>query len=144
MSSLEFAQQHLFDPLGIHDVLWPHNPQGVYIGWGEMRLQPHDMAKIGYLFLNQGLWDGEQIVPAEWVQAATQEHIHAGTLSDGYGYQWWVDANGYYMAIGYGGQFIFVIPELQMVVVFTSSLFDANFEIPEWLLNEYIIPAASS
>jgi len=144
MSSLEFAEQHLFGPLGISDVSWNQDPQGVYVGWGDMRLKPHDMAKIGYLFLNQGVWDGEQIVPAEWVQAATQQQIAAGTLSSGYGYQWWVDANGYYMALGYGGQFIFVVPDLQLVVVFTSSLFNANFEVPERLLNEFIIPAASS
>jgi CubicO group peptidase (beta-lactamase class C family) len=144
MSSLEFAEQHLFGPLGISDVVWARSPQGVNIGYAEILLRPHDMAKIGYLFLNQGSWDGEQIVPAEWVQAATSRQIAAGTLSDGYGYQWWVDANGYYMAVGYGGQFIFVVPDLQLVVVFTSSLYNANFEVPEMLLNEYIIPAASS
>jgi CubicO group peptidase (beta-lactamase class C family) len=144
MDSLEFAQQHLFAPLGISDVTWRTDPQGVYVGWGDMRLKPHDMAKIGYLFLNQGLWDGEQIVSSEWVQNATQEQIIANTLSDGYGYQWWVDSNGYYMALGYGAQFIFVIPDLDLVVVFTSSLFNANFEVPERLLNEFIIPSASS
>jgi CubicO group peptidase (beta-lactamase class C family) len=143
-STLEFAEEHLFGPLGIEDVAWRMDPQGVYVGWGDMELRPHDMAKIGYLFLNHGLWDGERIVPADWVETATSEHIAAGTLSDGYGYQWWVDANDYYMALGYGGQFIFVLPELEMVVVFTSSLYDANFEVPEQLLNEYIIPAVTS
>jgi CubicO group peptidase (beta-lactamase class C family) len=144
MDSLEFAEQHLFGPLGISDVAWRTDPQGVYVGWGDMRLRPHDMAKIGYLVLNQGMWDGEQIVSAEWVHKATQEQIAAGTLSDGYGYQWWVDGNGYYMALGYGAQFIFVIPDLDLVVVFTSSLFNAGFEVPERLLNEFIIPSASS
>jgi CubicO group peptidase (beta-lactamase class C family) len=144
MDSLAFAEQHLFGPLGISDVAWRTDPRGVYVGWGDMRLRPHDMAKIGYLFLNEGMWDGEQIVSAEWVHQATQKQITAGTLSDGYGYQWWVDGNGYYMALGYGAQFIFVIPDLDLVVVFTSSLFDANFEVPERLLNEFIIPSASS
>ncbi len=144
MDSLTFARQHLFGPLGISDVAWRTDPRGVYVGWGDMRLQPHDMAKIGYLFLNEGMWDGEQIVSADWVHEATRVQITAGTLSDGYGYQWWVDGNGYYMALGYGAQFIFVIPDLDLVVVFTSSLFNANFEVPERLLNEFIIPSASS
>ncbi len=68
-----------------------------------MRMQPHDMAKIGYLYLNKGQWDGTQIVQADWVARSTRKHIPA-TLQDGYGYQWWVTDEGTYMALGYGGQ----------------------------------------
>jgi CubicO group peptidase (beta-lactamase class C family)/dienelactone hydrolase len=144
MSALEFAQEHLFGPLGITDVYWPANPAGISIGWGDLHLQPHDMAKIGYLYLNNGQWEGEQIVPAAWVEACTQAHISAGTLSDGYGYQWWVDEGGYYMALGYAGQFIYVVPQKDLVVIFTSDLAESDFFIPETLLNEYIIPAAEA
>ncbi len=139
VSALEFARANLFEPLGITDVVWPANPQGINIGWGEMRMKPHDMAKIGQLYLNDGQWEGAQVIPADWVEASTQAHIVAATLSDGYGYQWWVDDGGYYMALGYQGQFIFVVPDKNIVVVFTSELAEVDFFIPERLLNEFIL-----
>lgn len=84
-----------------------------------------------------------QIVPASWVDQSTRGHIDA-TLFDRYGYQWWVDDAGFYMAVGYKGQFIFVVPDKDMVVVFTSDLSGGNFYIPRELLLNYIIPAAAS
>jgi CubicO group peptidase (beta-lactamase class C family) len=144
MTALEFASQHLFEPLGIHDVDWPASPQGINIGWGDMRLKPLDMAKFGYLYLNQGRWEGEQILAPEWVAASTSAHIPAGTLSEGYGYQWWVDSNEYYMALGYAGQTIFVLPDQDMVVVFTSGLAPQDFFVPERLFNDFILPAVIS
>jgi CubicO group peptidase (beta-lactamase class C family) len=143
VSALAFAQAHLFGPLGISDVVWPSNPQGINVGWGEMCMRPHDMAKIGYLYLNEGRWDGEQIVPAGWVAASTRKHI-SGTLQDGYGYQWWVRDDGVYMALGYAGQFIVVVPEKDLVVVFTSELAEEDFYRPQTLLDHFIIPAARS
>jgi CubicO group peptidase (beta-lactamase class C family) len=142
-SAFEFAKEHLFGPLGINDVTWPSNPQGITIGWSELHLQPRDMAKIGYLYLHEGQWDGQQVIPATWVQASGKKHISA-TLQDGYGYQWWVDDSGYYMALGYAGQFIFVIPEKDMVVVFVSDLAERDFYVPQQLLEGFIIPAAKS
>jgi CubicO group peptidase (beta-lactamase class C family) len=106
-----------------------------------MYLKPHDMAKIGLLYLNEGRWEDKQLVPSSWVQASTSPQIRSGTLSDNYGYQWWVDSRGYYMALGFAGQFIFVVPEKNMVVVFTSG---GDFPVPETLLNDYILPAAHS
>ena len=143
MSALAFAEEHLFSPLGISDVVWPSNPEGITIGWGELHMKPHDMAKIGYLYLNKGSWDGKQVIPASWVKASTRKHVSA-TLEDGYGYQWWVDASGIYMALGYAGQFIFVVPEKDMVVVFVSDLEEQDFYVPQRLLNDFIIPAAES
>jgi CubicO group peptidase (beta-lactamase class C family) len=143
MSALEFAEKHLFGPLGISDVDWPSNPQGITIGWGELCMRPHDMAKIGYLYLNKGQWDGKQIVPSAWVEASTRKH-NSATLQDGYGYQWWVSDNGVYMALGYAGQFIFVIPEQGLVVAFTSDLEERDFYVPQELLNDFIIPAVES
>ena len=141
MSANEYAVEHLFGPLGISDVDWSSSPQGISVGYSELRMRPQDMAKFGYLYLNEGRWDGEQIVPSEWVVSSTDQFISA-TLEDGYGYQWWVDDSGMYLALGYRGQFIFVIPEKEMVVVFTSSLEDNDFYVPQTLLNEFIIPAA--
>jgi CubicO group peptidase (beta-lactamase class C family) len=143
MSASEFADKHLFGPLGITDVGWPTNPQGINIGWGEIRMQPQDLAKIGYLYLQGGEWDGEQVVPSSWVQESTRKHI-SGTLEDGYGYQWWVDDSGMFMAVGYAGQFVFVVPELEMVVVFASDLGESDFYVPQVLLVDYILPAAIS
>ena len=143
MNALEFAKEHLFGPLGITDVIWPTNPQGINMGWGELRMLPHDLAKIGYLYLMGGQWEVVQIVPSSWVEDSTRKHISA-TLEDGYGYQWWVDDSGIYMALGYGGQFIFVVPEKDMVVVFMSDLSERDFYVPQVLLGDYILPAAKS
>ena len=141
VSAYEFAEENLFGPLGITDVAWPVNPQGINIGWGELRMQPHDMAKIGYLYLNNGRWEDEQIIPSEWISASTQKHI-IGTMAEGYGYQWWIRSDGVYMALGMAGQYIFVVPELDLVAVVTSNL-SQNTKVPIKLL-DYIIPAARS
>jgi CubicO group peptidase (beta-lactamase class C family) len=142
-TALEYAGEHLFGPLGIADVTWPANPQGISIGWGEMRMRPHDMLKIGYLYLNEGRWEDQQIVPAGWVAGSTRKHID-GTLQDGYGYQWWVAGGGVYMALGYGGQYILVAPDLDMVVVLTSELAEQDFYLPQRLFERYIRPAVKS
>jgi CubicO group peptidase (beta-lactamase class C family) len=143
MNALSFAEKHLFDPLDIDDVEWSANPRGITIGWSELYMRPHDMTKIGYLYLNEGLWDGEQVVPAAWVEASTRKHISA-TLQDGYGYQWWVDGADVYMALGYSGQYIVVVPKKDMVVVFVSDLEERDFYVPQGLLEDFIIPAAKS
>jgi CubicO group peptidase (beta-lactamase class C family) len=139
MSALEFAREHLFGPLGITDAEWTSDAQGRNWGYSSLYLAPHDMAKIGYLFLNMGEWDGEQIVPREWVEEATKKHVDA-TMKDGYGFQWWVDSDGYYLALGYQGQFIFVVPGMDLVVVFTGGSRETfDFTMP--LIDDYIIPA---
>jgi CubicO group peptidase (beta-lactamase class C family) len=140
---LIYAEKHLFGSLGITDVTWPANPQGISIGWGEMRMRPRDMLKIGVLYLNQGRWRDQQIVPAQWVEASTRKHI-AGTLQDGYGYQWWIAEPGLYMALGYSGQYIIVVPEQNLVVVFTSHLAEQDFYVPQQLFERYILLAVQS
>ena len=141
--TLDFAKEYLFEPLGIQDIAWANSPQGVDIGYGEMWLKPHDMAKFGWLYLNKGRWGKHQILPSKWVERSTRGLIPA-TLFDHYGYQWWVDSAGYYMAVGYKGQRIFVVPEKNMVVVFTADLTGRDSFTPKKLLDYYIIPAASS
>lgn len=150
MSPLEFGKIHLFGPLGITDVRWLTSPQGINRGDDLMRLAPLDMAKFGLLYLNLGRWEDKQIVSKAWVEGSTRMHIHVPDNGfDGYGYQWWVpSANSnspeYYMAAGYLGQFIFVVPQKNLVVVFTSNLRGDDFFIPKKLLDNYIIPAAVS
>jgi CubicO group peptidase (beta-lactamase class C family) len=143
-NALTFAKEHLFGPLGIQEIVWPSNPQGITLGWGGIRMKPLDMAKIGFLYLNRGVWEGKQVVSSSWVEASTRQQIKAGTLSDGYGYQWWVNKDGYFMALGYSGQYIVVLPQQNMVVVFTSALPSIGFFVPHMLLRNYILPAAKS
>ncbi|UCH57233.1 MAG: serine hydrolase [Candidatus Bathyarchaeota archaeon] len=139
VSALEYAQEKLFGPLGITHVEWDTDVMGRNWGYSRLYLEPRDMAKIGYLFFNEGEWDGQQIVSSEWVEDATSKHLDAN-LMPGYGYQWWVHPNGYYTAIGYKGQFIHVVPDLDLIMVTTSR--DANdFNRILDLLETYVIPA---
>ncbi|MBI5959962.1 MAG: serine hydrolase [Chloroflexi bacterium] len=136
-STFDFAMQNLFEPLGIQEVGWPRDPQGLVHGWGDLRLTPYDMAKIGYLYLNNGHWEGEQLLPENWVNDTTT-NIRA-TGEQGYGYLWWL-ADGYYAAEGRGGQYILVVPNEALIVVITGS-----GEIdPGMILNGLILPAIKS
>ena len=135
MTTLEFAHNHLFNPLGITDVIWPTGPQGNNYGWGSVRIKPHAMAKLGYLYLQKGMWDGEQILPPEWVAAATSkpdEH-----MSQNYGYLWWLIPTDVYFASGRGTQRIYVFPSKNIVVVFTGG----GAKIISILLNTYVMPS---
>jgi CubicO group peptidase (beta-lactamase class C family) len=139
-SGFEFARAELFGPLGIADAAWAGNPDGISIGWSDLELIPHDMAKFGFLYLNDGWWDGERVLPEGWVTAATTPHARAGTLDEDYGYQWWVNDDSY-SALGYGGQYITVSPELDMVAVFTSGLPEEGFFVPRLLFEDYLAAA---
>jgi CubicO group peptidase (beta-lactamase class C family) len=139
-SALDYARERLFSPLGIAGAEWTTDSLGRNWGYSSLYITPHDMAKIGYLFLKGGEWDGEQVVPREWVEEATRKHVHAGTLLDDYGFQWWVSPDGYYSAIGYKGQFIHVVPDLDLVVVTTSSRAE-DFNRIQGLLEAFVIPA---
>jgi CubicO group peptidase (beta-lactamase class C family) len=142
-TALEFAEEHLLGPLGISEATWSSDPQGRNYGGSYLRITPHDMAKFGYLYLNEGRWDSEQIVPAAWVKASTTNH--SPTPGVYYGYQWWIyPSAGYFSAVGGRGQYIAVVPELDMVVVFTSDLKPEDLYTPLLLLAFYIIPAAES
>lgn len=140
MNALKFANEYLFGPLGISDVSWPTNSQEITIGYGELHMRPHDMAKIGYLYLNDGYWDGQQIISPEWIETSTRKHI-AATFPPGYGYQWWVIDSKLYTAIGHQGQFIIIAPDKNLVSVFTSRLYSEDTFIPVNLFMTYITSA---
>jgi len=119
----KYAQQYLFGPLGI-DHYWKRSPMGVVDTEGGLFLRNTDLAKLGYLFLHDGMWDGKQIVSKEWVRQSVAPFIDA---EEGfkYGYKWWLlpraGKSGYiWMALGFGGQRLMVFPEESMVVVFTG------------------------
>jgi CubicO group peptidase (beta-lactamase class C family) len=127
MTALDFARQNLFKPLGIHEAFWQSDPQGYTHGWGDLYLKPRDAAKIGYLWLNNGVWEGEQIVSASWVADSVKAHSNAG--EDSYGYGWWVAEDSYY-ALGRGGQNIRVYPSLNAIIVTTASGADYDQIVP--------------
>jgi CubicO group peptidase (beta-lactamase class C family) len=139
-STLNFAFEHLFTPLGITDVIWPRDPQRIYYGGQDIWLNSHDMAKIGYLFLNNGTWDGEQIISKEWIINSTQTSF-VFNEDEGYGYQWWTypgEFSGYF-AYGYNEQKIIILPKEDLVVIFTAEL--ENSWVEPHLLRTYILPS---
>jgi CubicO group peptidase (beta-lactamase class C family) len=127
-SALDFARRELFAPLGIDSVAWPADGQGISHGWGDLHMQPRDMAKIGYLWLNGGRWENRQIVPADWMQAAIRVHSHPGfTKGQEYGYGIWIYPERTppeFEGLGRGGQRISVLPARNLVVVFTGGAFE--------------------
>ena len=129
--------------MGISEIGWPSNPQGITLGYGHLFMRPHDMAKIGYLYLNNGLWDGKQIISSQWIIESTRKYIDT-TLLPGYGYHWWIAGSNAYIAAGNKGQFIMVAPDMNIVAVFTGRLSPNDFLIPLDLLAQYIIPAVQS
>ncbi len=143
MTPLAFADQYLFGPLGITNRLWLTDPQGVNFGGSNLALRPRDMAKFGLLFLNNGTWDGQQIVSSNWVYSSSHgpSTPYSGTS---YGYQWWLDdTNEWYSARGYDGQFIYVVQEHDIVVVFSSDNSDGPYEY-DWLVSDGILGAVTN
>jgi CubicO group peptidase (beta-lactamase class C family) len=141
----EFCNEHLFRPLGILSYSWHTSSNGTYQTGGGLSLRPRDMLKFGLLFLNDGKWQGEQIINAAWTRESTKQQ---GPRQD-YTYHWWlsnyqvqgqsIDA---FFAGGRGGQYIVVFRELDMVVVFTAgndnSLASSQ---PREMLVQFILPA---
>ena len=137
-----FSDQYLFTPLGVTDFSWPYMKPTLIAAHGDARLRPRDMAKLGQLFLDGGVWNGTRILPESWVEAAT-----GGALDGDYGYLWWGDGSwgGYevfrsFSARGWGGQWIIVLPDLDMVVVFTGGNYE-SWDPVETIMVEHILPA---
>jgi CubicO group peptidase (beta-lactamase class C family) len=140
MSTCEFAYRYLFEPLDISVEHWGRDPQGYYMGGNNVFLTPREMAKFGLLYLHEGQWQGEQVVSREWVEQAT-----SAQATPEYGYYWWrTPREGYtiHSALGYGGQRVHVIPELNTVVVSTA---DSRYELDPIdsldFIADYVIPA---
>jgi CubicO group peptidase (beta-lactamase class C family) len=155
-SAQDFAAEHLFEPIGMdppatnmehtfsqEDVFrnkaggWPKDPQGNSIGGWGLFLEPRDMARFGYLYLNGGQWDGEQIIPRKWVEDSITAH------TPGYGYLWWLrDVKGVFCfsAVGQGGQHVFCVPKKDLVVVVVSKM-GSRWRDRWVLLEEFVLPA---
>lgn len=151
-----FAEQHLFKPLGIGRFDWFSNAEGHPHTGGGLDLRSQDMAKFGLLYLRQGRWEDEQVVPAAWVATSLSRHVtfeRTRGRSVGYGYWWWVlppdpDGGGtqdIYGAFGFRGQYIFLVPEHDMVVVVTAGGQGWSEErAPRDFLYTNILPAAGT
>jgi len=137
MTSLEFANQVLLQPLGIEASDWWLDNDGYCFGGLGFWIRPLDMVKLGRLFLDGGMWEGERVISQEWIDEATQVQIMAGPddpAYDQYGYYWWVGtAAGHqaYVAKGYGGQLILVVPALDIVVATTTD-YTGSRELANW------------
>lgn len=123
-TTLAFAQKYLFEPMGIELNFWPNSPENVNYGGGGLKLSPLDMAKFGYLYLNNGSWKGEQLIPKDYISQSLFSHHRFSTDSNGYGYSWWTDnpENGVSCAIGAYGQYTCVAPKYQMVVEISANI----------------------
>jgi CubicO group peptidase (beta-lactamase class C family) len=170
-STLAFARVRLFGPLGIHSarapepvlvahpspatlkayerapVAWSTDPQGYQLGFSGLKLPSRDLAKFGYLYLNGGRWDTTQVIPTGYVTASTRPHSTPPQDGPGesYGYQWWVTSQAghpSFRAVGYGGQLIEVVPDLDLVVVITSDA-SQNRNDARLLVGQAIIPAVT-
>jgi CubicO group peptidase (beta-lactamase class C family) len=139
MGTFDFAEQYLLKPLGYTDFRWSgaaaEDPPGVY----GLHLRPRDMAKLGYLYLRKGEWDGRQIVSSDWVERATQQRTPVDVAPHfGYGYHWFtVPGMEGYAALGAGGQIILVIPGSDLVIVSTANTEESIFELKE----KYVLPS---
>ncbi|OED42911.1 hypothetical protein AB833_05035 [Chromatiales bacterium (ex Bugula neritina AB1)] len=119
MIAAQFASETLFSHLGIIDYTWPEDPQGIsYGGWG-LEISCIDMAKFGFLYAYDGVFNELRLLPSCWIKTSTLAH------TQGYGYQWWLyDFNGVsaFSALGLGGQMITVVPDKHIVIVLTSAM----------------------
>lgn len=146
----QFALNEFFSPLGLGKPYWEIDPQGIPFGGANLFLPIEGMLKIGYLYLQEGQWEGKQLIPLKWVKESTSAHTHARDQYE-YGYAWWL-RNYYhptqkksvlvYSALGWAGQRIYVIPCYDIVVA-TISMSDlwAKTENLDVLLGKYVIPA---
>ena len=147
-----WAEERLFAPLGIDEYHWKSTPSGETDSEGGLYLSTHDLARIAYLMLRDGVWEGREIVSREWVKAST-----AGVIDDlapgndqynmGYGYQWWVPAaeTRVFAGNGYGGQFVHIMPEHDLISVFNGWTLHERPEMSSWTAwQERILPAIRS
>jgi CubicO group peptidase (beta-lactamase class C family) len=146
-----FSNSYLFRKLGITDFEWQGLPNGVVFCSGDLRLRPRDMAKFGYLFLNDGIWNDERLISEEWIDLSTSQSVsfyNDWADLDGYGYQWWLWEDigntefSAYAASGWGGQWIIVSPNKNTVFVTTGgNYYTAETISIQAILANYIIPA---
>jgi CubicO group peptidase (beta-lactamase class C family) len=145
-----FAKEALFEPLGIRDIEWIRYDDGTPHAGG-LRLRPRDLAKFGQLILNEGAWNNRQIVSKAWIDESTSPHVNGEGLFF-YGYQWWLGRSlvnrqeiKWISAVGWGGQRLYIVPSLDLVVVVVAGLYDNPVLQPtvgEVILRRYALSSA--
>ncbi|MDA8017611.1 MAG: beta-lactamase family protein [Thermoanaerobaculia bacterium] len=149
-----YADQYLFGPLGIEESRWFKNAEGLPHTGGGLYLRPRDLARFGLLYLRRGRWQDRQVVSAEWIDRSLRRQVATVRQQDGrdvgYGFLWWVwpppadrpELGDFYAGHGFMGQYVFVVPSLDLVVVFTGgSRTWSGEKRPAELVYEYILPA---
>jgi CubicO group peptidase (beta-lactamase class C family) len=144
------ANEALFGPLGIRDLEWGQYADGA-VNISGLRMRPRDLAKIGQLVLTGGMWNDRRVVSKTWIEDSTSPHVHGEGLFF-YGYQWWLGRSlvnrrevQWISAVGWGGQRMYIVPSLDLVVVVTAGLYDNPILMPvigEIILRRYALPAA--
>jgi CubicO group peptidase (beta-lactamase class C family) len=157
MDLVEFSKRYLFEPLEIDTIDWAGFPNGEVEAGGGLRLLPRDMLKFGVTYLNGGTWNGEKIVSPDWVEKSSVIYRNNKKIKipiedsgkNGYGYTWWISEVGsgrhktkMYRANGWGGQVIMVLPEKDMVVVFTAGNYTSRSSLFK-ILERFILPAVN-
>ncbi len=149
-----WANANFFDAMNIEGGKWSMMANGVPLASGGLYLRARELSKIGLMFLNDGMWLGKQFIAANWIEKSVHEHVSVGNSffeNTSYGYQWWISnltvnkkACKCYFGAGWGDQFLFVIPELELVVEFNSGNFAGAGKIsPLNLLYDYILKAVN-
>ncbi|MDW5328332.1 serine hydrolase [Plantactinospora sp. KLBMP9567] len=141
----QYGQAVLFAPLGIDGVEWMTGADGVASAASGLRLSPRDLARIGELVLAEGAWDGQRIVPADWIHAMLQPRLQTG-WGEQYGYQWYIGSLQHHRlatGMGNGGQRLFVLPDLDLTVAITAGNYDDPDQgrTPLTMLERIILPA---
>jgi len=146
-----YAQEHLFDPLGVRIGSWQQAPTGRYFGGNNLSITPRALLRVGQLYLNDGRFRGKQVLPPNWPHRSWKTYVRSTYNDHQYGYLWFTHTFGgehVAFAWGYGGQYLFAVPRLNLIVVMTSSLRNrppgsgAHNEQLRRLLGNHIIPAA--
>ena len=133
----------LFGPLAFEGHTWDTDSEGVNFGGKGLNIRPRDMAKFGQLFLDEGIWDGEQLISADYIDEATRNQLTVFSEDGDYGYLWWlneIEGHPMYAAVGFGGQHITIVPELDLVVVITSSFWRRHND-NDAIIYDLIVPA---
>lgn len=149
-STLALTRELLGEPMGITVPTWPADPQGIYFGGNEMRLSPRSLLIFGELYRNDGMSGQTRVLPEGWVQASWERRGSSRYTGDGQGYGWWMRRAGghdVFYAWGYGGQMVFVVPDLRLTAVMTSDptpveTRDGHVQALHALLADGFIPAA--
>jgi CubicO group peptidase (beta-lactamase class C family) len=146
----DYAKEHLFSPLGIESY-WKRTPKGLADTEGGLYMTARDLAKIGYLYLKDGVWDGKRILPEGWARISTEPLVPTHEKPYQYGFQWWVlprsetRSQNAFIAWGYGGQLLIVVPDLELIAVFTGwNIYDRPSLDPRTALDRVLgAPGAS-